>query len=357
VYALLASPASDVRGVRARLDELRKIGGSGKPLRACSSPTVLSWRLRSFVCGTDLYAPRQLSTVVDITQEQLATGATKSSLDDPIVRDQLFDLVKWSSLVSRPYDFWTGKSDDVYTLEELGGGKGEVRGKEVIWGAVSILDIAIAQQVMLSGDLNAAFVYDLTWDRDTGTLPGRPKTIDDKSPVMSQTANKLLRNVNNPWLARNVLMFALSDALRIDQGEPSIPYQDALQPFFEIADAKSPVDEKINAGTLVMRSLFRLPDDASFTIEDQSPGGNGVVRKIYINFGDLKIEMPSVKMLHDRSLVYPRSVTDLITLREGLAEKLVDYDFLNTIADAEQRNRVAKTLFVGLARVGLSSKQ
>jgi hypothetical protein len=44
-------------------------------------------------------------------------------------------------------------------------------------------------------------------------------------------------------------------------------------------------------------------------------------------------------------------------LRDGLAEKLVDYDFLNNISDSQQRERVARTLFLGMAKYGESAKE
>jgi hypothetical protein len=352
LFAMLASPASNVMGVRARLDELQKLAAQGKPLHACSSPTLLSWRLRSFFCTKDLYSPAAVPAVVSPAEEQTAQQVAKASLNDPIVRDQLLDLVNWSSLVARPLDFWKGTGSEVYSLDELGHGKGEQRGKDLIWGAASIFDLAIAQQAMLSGDINLEFVYDALWDKTTGS----PKVIDGKSSQISQLAHALIRNANNPWLARNVLMFALTDSLRAGSGDLSLPYQDALKPFLEIADAKAPSDEKLNAGTLFMRSLFKVPDSAKFTIEDENTP-TGVMRKVFINFADLRIEMPSAEMFRQRSLIYPKSVSDLVMLRDGLAEKLVDYDFLNGIKDTERKKRVAKTLFLGMANYGISSKE
>jgi hypothetical protein len=294
-------------------------------------------------------------TLVDSPSEQLAEQTTKASLDDPIVRDQLFDLTNWTSLIARPFDFWTGQGSNIYTLTALGEGKGEPRGKDLIWGTASILDIAIAQQAMLSGDINAKFVYDATWEKGGENTPGLLKKIDDKSPPLALLAQKLLRNPNNPWLARNVLMFALDDALHTKSGDPSIPYQDAINRFFSIPDPKTPDDKEMNAGTLFMRSIFKLPEQAKFTIEDAATP-TGVMRKLFLNFGDLKIEMPSVEMFRTRSLIYPKSVSDLVALREQLAAKLVDYEFLSTIGDAEQRKRVATILLVGLATYGQSSK-
>ena len=87
---------------------------------------------------------------------------------DPIVRDQIPWLAKWSALAARSYDFSDGGGSEsrVLTLTDLAKGKGDVRGRKLLTGALWVTDLAVAQQAMLHGDLTAYISYKCLWDEE-----------------------------------------------------------------------------------------------------------------------------------------------------------------------------------------------
>jgi hypothetical protein len=214
-----------------------------------------------------------------------------------------------------------------------------------------VLDIGISQQVMLHGDISAKFVYDLAWDRVTN----QPKKLDPSTVSSVRAAVELLKNVNNPWLARNVLMFALEDGPPSGvQAVSTLAYESALSPFFGIGNVTQMTEEdrhKLEAGTSFLRRLFKLPSNVTFRVKDVDVD-SALTRKVFIVFNDIEIEMPDLAHFKNRQLVYPPSLLDLMRRRELLTERLVDYDVINT-TDDDKKARLAKVLFVGMGKMSL----
>ncbi|ANL47552.1 hypothetical protein AMC87_CH02886 [Rhizobium phaseoli] len=318
--ALLGSPAATSKGVRSRLDEISK-----SPKSACSEDTLLSPRLRAFFCSSK-FALQEAPKDIDIPTELNAIALFEPLMLDPILRDQMPTLIKWTSFAARPYDL--RRTDDKtksYTNTEDLVKSGYPYGKELILSALDIVDIAIAQQAMLHGDMTAKFVYDALWDKNTN-LPSIDADTD---------AAKLFSNVSNPWLAENVLMFFMEDGL--DQNmkvqDIRIPYTNALAPFFD--PALKP-DEQKYVGRTFLKSLFHFPDTVDYEVREE-PDPNKT-KRVYIIFPGktpVAVRMPSPEDMNSRTLTYPESLLALMRQREMLVERYVDYDLLANAASAE----------------------
>ncbi|MBY5551029.1 hypothetical protein HFO61_30250 [Rhizobium leguminosarum] len=318
--ALLGSPAATSIGVRRRLDELAK-----SPKSACSEDTLLSPRLRAFFC-TSRFALQEAPRDIDTPTENSAIALFEPLMLDPILRDQMPTLIKWTAFAARPYDL--RRSDDktksYADMVELVK-SGYPYGKELILSALDIVDIAIAQQAMLHGDMTAKFVYDALWDKNTN-LP----TIDADTD-----AAKLFSNAKNPWLAENVLMFFMEDGLdeNMKVQDIRIPYNNALAPFF---DPTLKPDEQKYVGRTFLKSLFHFPDGVSYEVREESDPNK--TKRVYIIFPGITpvaVRMPSAQDMNSRTLTYPESLLALIRQREMLVERYVDYDLLSNAASAD----------------------
>jgi hypothetical protein len=342
LIALFSSPSPSYLESKARLAELER---NKNGLNACSKPTILSHRLRSLLCVDQRYAPVDAPAAYRVDFEERARDRTNAFMADAIIRDQLPDLVKWTALTARAYDFWTGANEVPYSFGDLASGKGAPHGKDLIWGMLGILDIAIAQQTMIHGDLTAHFAYGLVWDR-VGGLSSEGQ--DD----VAKAAVKLVRNPQNPWLARNVLMIALDELVKIKgSGDASIPYAKALNEFFTIQDPKLNSEEdraRASRGKLFLRTLFELPTGATFDVQDEKVSEEGPVRKLFIVTNGARIEMPTVQAFKERAFTYPPSLYGLIHLRDLLAERYVDYGMID-LNNPDASQRISEVLFLGLA--------
>jgi hypothetical protein len=261
---------------------------------------------------------------------------------------------------------WTGNGNATFTVDELLRGKGIARGKDVVWSLLSVLDIAIAQEVVLHGDLTAKMVYDMAWDK----AAHRP--IDPQTPNLKpeQTnAIKLLSNANNPWLAKNVVLMALRESLYSTNtgGDSSVPYEKATTILSSVVDIGAPRDakqgplsdeqkkaissendKKTLEANFALRGIFDLPDTIKFGAEDSDDAFRGRIRRIVITSGPYKLELPSPDEYRTGQLSYPPSLMTLLRLRDVMADRLVDYQLVSGISDPEQKKRVAALLFSGL---------
>jgi hypothetical protein len=302
--ALLSSPSTTTVELHARRQRLSSAGSS---LTTCGKNTFVIYRVRSLLCGGERFVtPVNPPEVAPADEEDTARRRVLGFLQDPIVRDQLASLVSWTGLVARPMDFWNGVNAVPLTMEEIAEGKAAQRGKDLIWGALQVLDVAIAQQVMLHGDLTALAVYDLAWDENTSA----PRKIDTGKPTApEQVALKLLGSDKNPWLSRNVLMLALDRSLRPIPGDISIPYESALRPFLDMDEpTKSPLGardaQRARIGKKMLRSIFALPEDdgaIEFFVKDDGRPDQKAVRKIFVRWNGIAMEMPTPAALRDRS--------------------------------------------------------
>jgi hypothetical protein len=348
LLAMFSDPSLTTSQLWSRLKQLDDAIGSGKPFTACGAPSILSYRLKSLFCVDDRYAPTDMPQ----DAESAAARRTVDYMESPMVRDQLYVFARWTGLVARPYDLWTGdNSYQFYSRQDVLGGKGVPRGKDLIWAFLSVLDVGIAQQSMLHGDFTAKAIYDLAWD-DANHVPVEKQS---GQAALQTEAIELLQNGNNPWLAQNVLQIALEHALLItgDEADPGVPYEQAMSQFDAVGDtAHLTTDDnlKIAAGTLFLKGMFSLPDDVKFEVLDSTDDSGKKSRKVLFEHGSYKLPMPSVAQFSQHQLSYPPSVLSLIALREVYADRLVDYDLLGKIGDPAQRARMAAVLYSGLAQ-------
>ncbi|MBY5453921.1 hypothetical protein HFO91_30550 [Rhizobium leguminosarum] len=327
--ALLGSPAATSKGVRSRIDEISKSPKSG-----CSEDTLLSQRLRAFFCSSR-FALQAAPRDIDVTTETNAIGLFEPLMLDPILRDQMPMLIKWTAFAARPYDL--RRSDDrtkSYTNMEDLVKSGYPYGKELILSALDIVDIAIAQQAMLHGDITAKFVYDALWDKNTN-MP----TIDGDTD-----AAKLFSNVNNPWLAENVLMFFMEDGLDENMKVQDIrtPYTNALAPFF---DPTLKPDEQKYVGRTFLKSLFHFPDAIDYEVREGADANK--TKRVYIIFPGqtpVAVRMPSAEDMNSRTLTYPQTLLDLMRQREMLVERYIDYDLLSNAASTDDLSAAVNVL-------------
>jgi hypothetical protein len=136
-------------------------------------------------------------------------------------------------VTSWPYDFSTGVGTNFYGLSDLAHRHGSPKGQDLIWSLLSLLDVAVSQQSLIYGDLTTKFVYDLAWNAQAH----KPIDTPDPKNDTQLLATKLLRDQDNPWLGKNVLMMALDAALwrRDTVHDPSVPYRKTLALYEQIA--------------------------------------------------------------------------------------------------------------------------
>jgi hypothetical protein len=181
---------------------------------------------------------------------------------------------------------------------------------------LSVLDVAVAQQVLLHGDLTAEFVLDRAWDAQANL----PRQEASDTQPLDRDAIRLLRNNHNPWLARNVLMLVLDRSLRMNGPglDPSQPYATAIAPFFQIKDPAGPDNadrQLLRAGDFYLRGLFNLPSSTRFEIRDETVADQ-TTRRLYLSLNDLSIEMPSVPEFRDRTLGLVEVHRELMTAEQ-----------------------------------------
>ena len=309
---------------------------------------------------TKRYADVAVPVVISSAVEISASQQTAAYMSDPLVRDQLPWLAQWTGLVARPYDFWTGSGNTSFTLNELLTGKGVPRGQDLIWSLLSVLDLAVAQEAVLHGDIAAKTVCDLAWDKTAHRPVEQQAGLKERQDI----AIKLLLNPNNPWLGKNVLLIALRDSLLVkgDRVDPSVPYEKAYGILNSVKDSnqavsdeeKKTIEEENQKTTqeaeFFLRGIFSLADTVHFVAEDKDDGFGGRVRKISFVSGSYKLEMPTPTEFAHLQLSYPPSLISLLRLREVLVDRLVDYQIVREISDSSQQKRVAALLFSGLAQ-------
>ncbi|RVH69167.1 hypothetical protein CN198_13960 [Sinorhizobium meliloti] len=336
--AMLSSPSATTDGVRRRFNEIAERGG----LNACNESSLLSWRLRSLLCATTRYAPRDASAALVNEEEIRAQERFFGLMQDPIVRDQLPVLIEWAAFSARPYDLWTGSGDTYFKdIEDLAR-NGRARGKDLLWGILTVVDLGIAQRSMLHGDMTAKFVYDLIWDKAKNV----PIKVQVDAPEPLKNASLILENTNNPWLAQNVLVFAMEDSLRSDLAGADIrlPYQSALDPFLD--ETMTSQDRK-RVGHTFLKSIFKFDDSVDYDVREDPQTG---AKRVYIIFpGDkpLAIRMPTPEEFQKRAMVYPEDLYDLIRARDMLSERLVDYELLSGL-QGEALEVTVSVLFHGI---------
>lgn len=344
----LASPSPNVHDLKKRIAHFEGSTRRG----ACGADGALSARLKTLLCADGLVLQE------DAESENRAAVRVQDLMRDPLIRDQLADLVQWSAIGARSLDFAEGgaKGEHPLSLEDLASGRGHPHGRDLLTGALWVMDVAVAQQVLLHGDLAAWFAKEALWDKKTRrfkTHYSKPEVLDPNGQLLF----KAVSNPNNPMLGRNMLMLILDDVLRPNDPKklpnPARPYELALAPLSDYISAKNP-PENVNAENARrrraainwLRALFDLPADINISVENEDDGTGAQIQKIFLELDGYKIQMPTVRQFSTRELSYPSSVSRVLTQRMTLVEHLVDYELLAT-SDRDRRIRVAQMLAGG----------
>lgn len=328
--------------------------------RACAGDSILPVHARVFLCTDEVTYDEARHGHNEINAELRASRL----MEQPILREQIGSLVKWTALVARPYDFAKGGgSSEAMTMRELvqlAHNTPVRRGKDLLRGALFVLDVAIAQQAMLYGDMTAKFIVESLWD---GNLR-RFKTEDE---VRKQTqdnidaglgARRLLQHPDNPWLREAVAMVVLNAQFKrckVDDPQNSMNKPAACKPrggrqtlysvpmnlFLPVrnaGDGKSWEEvqadpQQVQAGTEWMRNIFDLSDDVKFSVV----GGPKDKRTVIMKMAGLELPLPDVATWTKGALRYPRGLQERVRERELITDNLLDYTILNDVPDAGER--------------------
>lgn len=346
-FALLATPSASTKELRERMSKIDAIP-TANPLSACSANSLLSLRAKTLLCtNVSKFDAKEHSALAN---EQMAVQRSLRFLREPIIREQVGDLVKLSGFVANAADFAPGGSDKQppYTVEQLTKITYSY-GREILDGALMMSDIAVAQQALIYGDLTAYFVFEKLWDAQQKRFR-KPQTQSEK------WAWNLLGNQDDPWLGRNVLMLILESSLRPCKRGPckaeDIMYTIAISNFYPMpADAKrqgqmpplAPIERQ--SGKEWLLAIFDLPSEVTFE-ELDTKNGQLIPRRVVLKLDGLVLQLPTPADWNARRLDYPPGLVDRIREREILAQRWADY----AVLDAEKDGRRSTQLIQILAR-------
>lgn len=346
-FALLSTPAASSTELMARVRKLDS-GPAATPLRACTDHSLLGDRTKTLLCAD----ARDFDPQKHGANDQQASERTQLFLRQALVRDQVAHLVNWSGLVASAANFAPGGSSSYppVSLNDLAQhtmGATSTYGKEILDGAMMLVDISIAQQSLVYGDLTAYFVFEQLWDAKERKF--KPATTESE-----KLAHQLLSNANNPWLQRNVLMLILHAT---ERGCPDatctaseLKYEISVAPFY----ATLPPDNKLAALTPEARqsarelflAMFDISRDAVFEEVDVSPSGSAIPRRVAMKLGGYSLQMPTVADWTARRLDYPPGMLARIQERYALGERWAEYVVLNRLP-IDQKVRLVQAVSHG----------
>ena len=339
-YALLSTPAGTVDHLTERIDAMQ----SGPAASACKmSNSLVGRRIKVYLCS-DLNAYDEQEAG---HRDQQAHSRARAYLSDPLVRDQVGELTKFAMLVAGPREL--AKSDaapGAFTLNDLGLLPAAVSyGRPLLEGALMVSDASIAQLSMIYGDLTAWFVFDMLWDKQTKRFRNQSEKMTDQETF--NEADQLLKNNNNPWLQRNVLMLILRSSEIACNSAPTGPactnrsllYHLAHNKYFPQLHAKNddpilvmPNESEMEAAEATLKQIFDLHPDVRFAIEDYAEVGQtkiSIPRRIQMKVDGYSLTMPSVVDWTQRRLVYPPFMIDRLADRLVVARRLANYAALD----------------------------
>jgi len=344
-YALLTRPAANVHSLTGRIRALNGLAPQ-QALHSCRGPGLLGRRLQDYLCtnaspyrgaGDDDAAWRQA--------ELLAIERASAFLSDPLIRDQIGELVRYTLFVERPINFAKGAdAPGAHTLEEVGGFKRDHHGKRLLTNAMMVVDVSIAQQSMLYGDLGAWFIYSLLWDAKAHAWRQQPQP--GVSQPVFETARKLLKeNRNNPWMQRNVLMLILKGQ---EQGCPELMareqactlndliYGVIYDRLHEVTDAGAYVslsEAQLAAAQATLVPRFRWAHPPRLVVRDSATTGT---RQLMMDLQGVLLPMPSPAEWRSGAFIYPPQLMERLDDREMLASRLAGYAALDQMPQQEQ---------------------
>jgi hypothetical protein len=355
-YAMLTRPSASVRFLHDRMAALDAMNAA-QPFRPCQGTnSLLGRRLQDYLCSpTTVYLEQPENPAALAFADDLARRRAEAFLSKPILRDQIGQLMDYALFVAGPRDLIKGNGTvPPYTLPELVASDNDPFGRNLLYRALTVVDVAIAQQSMLYGDMTAYFVADIVWDERAKRFRKAARSEAEKG--IFEDAKRLLQNVNNPWLRRNVAMIILKrsqygcDAREHgDQCQQNnLLYELALDRFFAVKDgAYVPMDADTSAAaSLVLRQAFALHEGASFLVKDQAQTTDlvgSIPRTLFFSLDGFELPMPSRSDWRQGALVYPPLMHDRLADRERVGNRLAGYTAVDRL-DALQKQALLTLL-------------
>lgn len=223
-----------------------------------------------------------------------------------------------------------------------------IRGRNLVQGSLFVLDLSIAQQAMLYGDLTAFFVAERLWDPAKRRLKSEAElSVDDSA---GRLAWKLLRNESNPWLRESVAMLILDANFRkckkrnVDpdncQGRHTL-YEIAMKEFMPVSKEKEnepaheidPSSDQIAAGAEWMRELFKFSAEVTWEVKRNQ----GQKRIVNMNMSGIALPLPDVTGWVEGRLRYPTGLRERLHERELMVDNYIDYTILEELPESGER--------------------
>jgi hypothetical protein len=236
---------------------------------------------------------------------------------------------------------------------------------------VQTVTIGIAQMNMLYGDWTAHRIFNLLWKTDEAEhrfytaaelTELEHKATDDSAKAVIENRTKALGILGgdkqgNPYLKRNMLMYALDRSCKLSGSGQQIAYEHAID--FLLSATQSP-DSALKAifgqswefgigatpiGNFSDGSKYAAAEKECIENRQKKECSRFPVAKIL----GLSIPLPSPEEFNDRDLTYPTVLHELLAAREKLATRLTDYEIFDWAgadhADASQyKETLAKAL-------------
>lgn len=312
-------------------------------------------------CGVDGFLEPSLEYLLcrSVSDDEGPDATAFKVLERPLTADGALAIGNWMLVASRFADFKKPREPGFYSPKELlGAAPGtsfSTAGREILNNMIRVVDVAVASQAIIYGDVMARAVADAV------VAPFSPdQGLEADLKANAGAACRLLKK--NPYLAHNVLMFTLHDRMRKQFGTQlseemlARRYGRALDLTFRRIDylyTKYPIiaDSIVKNHNLFAMLDFDLRDafgpnmSFGYPLKDEK-------RQISVtnfNWGGrcdgpgLEVQMPTPEMFHDGLLNYPPQVDKLAQLRHRLVERVLDYDFFLPLTEQEKQ-RVAVAL-------------
>lgn len=344
-YAMLTRPSSTAATLFTRMAALDTTSAAAPSIPCEGERSLLGRRLQDYLCSsTSVYKESPGDTAALAAARTLAETRSSAFLSTPILRDQVGQLIEYSLFVAAPRDLAKGSDKPgAYTLTELAEGDRDPYGRNLLLRALTVVDVAIAQQSMLYGDMTAYFIADILWDWKAGRFRQEARSVGEKGAF--EEATKLLRNGNNPWLQRNVAMLIIKKSqfgcdefnrgAQCDQN--NFLYELGMDRFFTVNDKgeyQVISAEQHDAGEATLRQVLKVHADAKFVVKDVSLPGDtaGVVpRVLVLSIDGYELPLPNRVDWREGKLSYPPMMHERLADRERVATRLATYGALETL--------------------------